>query len=1009
MPHISKQPLFCLSALYSKRADVRKCMSNSPAEASAIGAAYNELGTKYEIHAINEERKANSNGRITFSAENAPLPLLAHVRCQEKITVKSLRECLELCKQAENNPPENKKRSSEFGFDGVSVSLNAWLENDVDGLLIKMLEAKSTANAIDCCTLGSQLALMWRLRDKYGVDSPQMPKLRLLATHEPTAELKNTFKKTPKLFEFAKIAFPDEHPAVAVALFELRTWQRTAVRQTIVHLRPKQKQHGDTPKRAAKIDVACGGGKTYTGILILKEADWANVKIFVVNKPGLAGQVQKAANPNPDDLNSKPGIKFIDLTCNHRGTITPVVDASDELEENEGEEKNGVKDAKSTDQCNQILELLEDHAKRATKDEPVYLILCQYTLRYLMSTKVVLPGPETKDGRKTAIWGERTSEWDELMARLPLVNGKKQQFLVVIDEWHKIQKCKDIFDGLFADPDRCRTVFMTGTEYDASSYEKAIGKTNTTILKNATTTGRLTIEDGIKLGYLVRGHAETVYAVDSEGKQVHSSKASIDDKVKQAATWMVANSLHTAVVYCHSIDEATKVEEKMEVALEEAAKLKSKDDDDDAVLCTAWSGTVHSNKKNADNKATLTQFQAPKTLNTPDFRVVTSVAMLEEGFDYPALDACILFAVPKIGGRLMQMIQRCMRASPGKALGRILLFGDDNVASHVAKLLSTYDRQRMAISLGATPATLQGYVDVWTNTGDARKNCVKAAEKFKNDVNAKIVDLGTRDERVVAQFEGFLGFIEKHQAHPSRKFGDYCKRTDAQLFTFKVNGGEGSRYAYCFYTELRRDFHKELASCWLHTEELRNKARNRLPFWIKDPPKENPHRPQTELALDVRKFHANHGRLPVRGAEDGLEKQLAIFLHNLFTPANKERFQHSLGGAEQYDDLCEWVKRTRASEPSSREKAAATKRKAKGLPEPTPEERAKLDKKRERKRVYRAKKKAKTASSGAGSSSDPVEDHTPSVSEATASTAPSEASDDDDGEDGNTTDDSMSW
>jgi hypothetical protein len=417
---------------------------------------------------------------------------------------------------------------------------------------------------------------------------------------------------------------------------------------------------------------------------------------------------------------------------------------------------------------------------------------------------------------------------------------------------------------------------------------------------------------------------------------------------------------------------------------------------------------VHSGNVNSVNKATLTQFQAPKTLNTPDFRVVTSVAMLEEGFDYPALDACILFAVPKIGGRLMQMIQRCMRASPGKALGRILLFGDDNVASHVAKLLSTYDRQRMAISLGATPATLQGYVDVWTNTGDARKNCVKAAEKFKNDVNVKIVDLGTRDERVVAQFEGFLGFIEKHLAYPSRKVCDYCKRTDGKLFTFKLNGGEGSRYAHRYYRSLIEDFHKELAPTWLHNEKLRNKART-LPFWIKDPPKENPHRPQTELALDVRKFHANHGRLPVRGAEDGLEKQLANFLNNLFTPANKERFQRSLGGAEQYDDLCEWVKRTRASEPSSREKAAATMRKAKGLPEPTPEERAKLDKKRERKRVYRAKKKAKTASSGAGSSSDPVEDHTPSVSEATASTAPSEASDDDDGEDGNTTDDSMSW
>jgi len=292
------------------------------AEASAQGLAHKKSGDAFELASIAQHRKANSKEWITWNANCAPRALLAHIN-GTPVTAEGIREEVKKWKkaQAQCERPEEGGRSNHFGFDGVKASREAFLKRLPDELCIWLLESKSTLNAIDNNVLGSQLALLWRLRDRYDVDSPKMPKLGLLAQHAPTAEWMNNFKTetTKHLFKFFKTIIPDADDATV--LHVMRAWQETGLRDTITYLRPKTKQHGIEPNRVSKIDGACGAGKTYIGWAILRDADWAFIKIFVVHRTGMAKQIEEEAKA----VNVQ---SIIDLTCNHHGSITPVADAT---------------------------------------------------------------------------------------------------------------------------------------------------------------------------------------------------------------------------------------------------------------------------------------------------------------------------------------------------------------------------------------------------------------------------------------------------------------------------------------------------------------------------------------------------------------------------------------------------------------------------------------------------------------------------------------------------------
>ena len=236
----------------------------------------------------------------------------------------------------------------------------------------------------------------------------------------------------------------------------------------------------------------------------------------------------------------------------------------------------------------------------------------------------------------------------------------------------------------------------------------------------------------------------------------------------------------------------------------------------------------------------------------------------------------------------MQVIQRCMRASPGKTLGRILLFGDANDAGSVGRLLHKYDSDHRAISVGATPLTLQGHLDAWSNAGGARDQCDAKATQFKEAIKATIVACATRDERVEAIAKGFLKFAwaeikAKGPTARSTSYARYFKRNDNKKFKYRLKGVTFERKANEHFSQVRHDFHTEGATNWFHTEKLRNLHRA-LPIWNGDPtpPSERKPRKAPMTALQrMEQMHAIYertGRLPRQNSKDPEEAACAQYL-----------------------------------------------------------------------------------------------------------------------------------
>ena len=824
------------------------------ASAADAGRAENARGTAYELHAIQEDARDTLRaepGRHTWFSDRIPPYLVQFVR-GEPLTIRGFHETLRWLREREAERVRL-GRSPQFGMDGVSAIYVALIRRRLDEMLVKILEVKSSKNAIGCAEIGANLSLMVRCMRAYKDFPKRIPTLRLLATHKPTPEVYETFKGDEKRFEFRQVAMPREleRPESWVE-FELRHWQQTAVRRTLKHLRPRARVQEDQANVTALWDAACGCGKTHAALAFLQQADWAKVKIFVANTPTMAAQVKEEAKA----LKIEPVV----LTC-HTSSSRAVDFEADEADEEDEDEANYADD--DDGQCSVIRRRLAHLVARATKAEPAFVIICHYTLGVLTSTVGRASGPEPKGGKYPQAWGARQSVWDGMLLGLP----RDQHVLVVVDEWHKIRRRRHIFKGLFADAHRCRSVLMTGTIPAPATYAEWVRPRIARILENAKVTGKQNMWDGILLGYLVPGHAETAFATDAEKQERSSAGTTLEEKVQTAANWMVFNAVHSAAIYCGGIQEANAIAEAMGPALRAASGEG-----------TAWAAAVHSRKTVNANRRTLETLKAPTHVGGHDYRVVVSVAMLEEGFNYPALDACILFAVPANPVRLMQVIQRCMRASPGKTLGRILLFGDANDAGSVGRLLHKYDPDHRAISVGATPLTLQGHLDAWSNAGGARDQCDAKATQFKEAIKATIVACATRDERVEAIAKGFLKFAwaeikAKGPTARGTSYARYFKRNDNKKFKYRLKGVTFERKANEHFSQVRHDFHTEGATNWFHTEELRNLHRA-LPIWNGDPPPPSERKPRKAPMTALRRMDEMHaiyertGRLPRQNSKD---------------------------------------------------------------------------------------------------------------------------------------------
>jgi len=760
-------------------------------------------GNAYEVHAIARYAEAHKD-RIVFPGERVPPLLLANIH-GEPLTVEGLQKCVKLSAKWGDEMLKTGKRSELIGMDGVAVAKVPFLNHKTDELQLEILEAKSREKGVDAHILGTSIGVMLRAVGVYGARDPRMPVLKVLSPHRPTGNVDWVFALMPRLYSHVPTPLPTwtapaEAAPTEAASFDKRVWQRSAERATVSELRPKTFDD----KQLAKWAAVCGAGKTLAALMVLMETKWANVKVFLVHRACMAGQVIKEAK----GLGLEEDKNVFNLTCTRTRerfwsptTSTNEEDEDEEDEsddegeeeegedEGEGEEEEGEEEAVAAPPTElaskQIIEGFKEKVAAATKDKPVYLILCHQTMKIM--TCMGSAEAKKKKIKKPKLY---KSQWSDILEGL--CDG--QRLMVVVDEWHKLHHARDLFTSLFAQPKRCKALLMTGTEHPTKTYRSTLGKENADIIKNARKTGGVTMSEGIQFGYIVGAHVETVYATDAAtGEAVDCKDTPLGARAKQVAAWMVANSIRTAVCYCKSITQTDAFVPLLEAALVEASGG-----------LRAWCRPVHSGKACKGKNRTLDEFKKPKTrAEDPDYRVVVSVDMLKEGYDFAGLEACVLLAIPPSSGGLMQVIQRCMRADGKKAVGRVLLVGTDRDGGNVAGLLHQHDPKWEHISLGATPGTLQGYADLAANNAEARTQHERKAKEYTECVKHAVEFLtADHDVKMKAIWDAYLAAFPNSK--PTIK--------DMTKITFTLCGKTVSIVAAHWINQVRFHWHRSEGS-----------------------------------------------------------------------------------------------------------------------------------------------------------------------------------------------------
>lgn len=792
-------------------------------------------GVLYERDAIEKYAKANVKERIVFQGEDIPPALLSHLR-GIPITDDGLREAL---KWSTNKESERLKKghSHHLGIDGSSIDRKKALYSyTVSTMDPEILEGKITPNVIDLHTVGPNMGVMFRALTVYGNDSSLMPKLRILAPHEPTKAVTLwVFEFQPHLIKYTKIdvaqeivdicddddgtktlvidsppeieAINDEDAkALAIVNFALRRWQVMTTAATIRAFTPMKIEEAKHPN--VRMELVCGVGKTVGGFNILKEAKWANIKVFVVHEAKMGKQVA-------DDV-VQMGITAIDLTCcrAQKHAPTSVIEEAEKVEDHSEDEDFGVReyapdydsDEESEDeseedeqapveeevvlpraQSAQIIKEFERCIAKATKEKPVFVILCHQTLRVLTSTVGKVHGDDQP--RRGCV----VSQWIENI--VPQLANNGQKMVLIIDEWHKLWRARDLFDGILARPNQCQVVLMTGTEPKYKDYRRkdALGTDNAAIIKAAPLVGGMGYNEAIKNKLLVPLHVENVYAIDSKTQEFIAEKdykPTLADKAETAAAWMFHRHLRTAVVYCGSCNDA----DDFAVLLKEKLERLSG--------CKAWCEPVHSRKPctASKNREALKAFKWRKRADDgddyPQYRVITAVGMLKEGYDFPALQACILLHVPPGDANLFQELLRTARTHKLKSMGRALLMGTDSDGARAAAMLRKYDSKGECITHGAAPARAKDYIDLATGNAKACKKQKDAVAEREKRVEGQIEILAAHPDAIMKA--KFLGYCE---AFPKTRPKNMDDKT---MIEWSFGGKERQKFhGYNFWSKVR--------------------------------------------------------------------------------------------------------------------------------------------------------------------------------------------------------------
>lgn len=736
---------------------------------------------------------------------------------------------------------EPKALSRHFGMDGVSVDSKAWSmragEDDntsTDDVFssLRILECKLPI--ADAHVLGPTTMLQFHNLAVYG---PQkMPPLTLLSPHKPTPAVFNGFdlplhrKFHHELIrEAPSSSISAVGEATATETIDFFQWQRTVSRRTVARWK--------SGTALCVANVVMGLGKTVAGWLTLKDADKWPLRIFCAHTTDNAKQILDEA--------ALLGIRPLDLT--HLRRTNTEVDAvlrsaaessTDSSSESGDSPEEASEPGLDAAECTRLVQMLTDLSSRATRDRPVYVILCHATLRALATNGI----------------------------------GKLQsQTALVIDESHKLANGKAVYDAIFDAKHNIRTLLTTATHPKTWDVGR-LGTANATALANAPIVVRLGLMEGIGQKRLVPTHVELVVGTDvTSGELRDSANATIEKKVEATAAWIASNNFATTKVYTSRTADANKFAEMLGPAIESIAGSK------------AWCATVHSDNTESKNTATKDNFKA-NTFATDGVmhKVVVSVGKLKEGFNMLHLDAVVLLEPSDNPASVLQMAGRGMRAFPGKTMARVLVFGEEKAAACVSRMLHEYDREFKAVTVGVVASTYDEQIATATE-GEARTAAKQKGRSFQKKIRDGLQNLATvacdnstlRTAQVAAFVKQFA------ETRP--------KSTDSQRLHFTIDGVKCSVKAGNWLAMVNYDWHKDHGN---HCLSDANKEIMKVIKWFQIPSADKK-RTYAEWVADVTKFVEDNGFLPTPYAQsDGLdntngessyriEKELGIWVTRL--------------------------------------------------------------------------------------------------------------------------------
>jgi hypothetical protein len=322
------------------------------------------------------------------------------------------------------------------------------------------------------------------------------------------------------------------------------------------------------------------------------------------------------------------------------------------------------------------------------------------------------------------------------------------------------------------------------------------------------------------------------------------------------ASWISLNSLETTSVYVSTCDRATRL---AALVGEQVAHLGGR----------AWIQPVHSKGIAASERRTrLAAFQ-DGTFDRVLYKIVVSVRMLREGFDFKSLQSVVLVDVPESVADVQQAIARAMRADGVKTEARVLVFGNASSSELFGALKHAFDQKTNVVKFRMMHSTFSRQAEAMVEGSNAHKAATSAATEF----HKRVADKLKRMSLEIFEVKG----DERHA-----KTQAFCERYAERKPTRR---GEPP-LVYKLSTQTRRAKPNEIDAPYMWMQKVKGAwyapcgGRPKSPDWQKtmlralpwwtDPDEDTSSRkPFASRVDEAIAFFETHGRPPVTGKKDG--------------------------------------------------------------------------------------------------------------------------------------------